>query len=77
MTLVADATRRFGRNRLAVLGLGIVAVLVLVAAAASTSAATVSSRVAGHASASSSVTGRFCWMERPRSPRARWPTYAA
>ena len=36
--------------------------------AASTSAATVSSSVAGHASASSSTTGRFCWMERPRSP---------
>ena len=44
------------------------------ATAAITSAATVSSRVAGHASASSSTTGRFCWMERPRSPRATRPT---
>ena len=42
--------------------------------AAITSAATVSSRVAGHASASSAATGRFCWIERPRSPRATRPT---
>ena len=37
-------------------------------------AAAVSSRVAGHALASSSTTGRFCWMERPRSPCATRPT---
>ena len=47
------------------------------ATAASTRAAVVSSSVAGHASASSSTTGRFCWIERPRSPRATRPTYAA
>src|SRR3990172_1452019 len=44
--------------------------------AAISSAATVSSSVAGHTSASSSSTGRFCWMDRPRSPRATRPTYS-
>ena len=44
------------------------------ATVAMTSAATVSSSVAGHASASSAATGRFCWIERPRSPRATRPT---
>ena len=44
--------------------------------AASTSAATVSCKVAGQASASSAATGRFCWIERPRSPRATRPTYS-
>ena len=42
--------------------------------AAIRSAAMVSCSVAGHASASSRATGRFCWMERPRSPRARRAT---
>ena len=42
--------------------------------AASTSAAAVSCTVAGHASASSAATGRFCWIERPRSPRSTRPT---
>src|SRR5438445_118265 len=41
------------------------------------SAATVSSSVAGHVSASSSTTGRFWMIERPRSPRASCPTYCA
>ena len=44
--------------------------------AAITSAATVSSSVAGQTSPSSSSTGRFCWMERPRSPRTTRPTYS-
>ena len=43
------------------------------ARAAITSAAMVSWSVAGHASASSSTTGRFCWIDRPRSPLARRP----
>ena len=43
--------------------------------AASTSATAASWTVAGHASASSSTTGRFCWIERPRSPAKTWPTY--
>ena len=42
--------------------------------AAIRSAAMVSCSVAGHASASSRATGRFCWMERPRSPLARRAT---
>src|SRR5438874_906704 len=45
-------------------------------AAAIRSAAVASCSVAGHASASSAATGRFCWIERPRSPRARRPTYS-
>ena len=43
--------------------------------AASRSAATVSWSVAGHASPSSSTTGRFCWMDRPRSPVTTCPRY--
>ena len=43
-------------------------------AVATASAATVNSSVAGHASASSATTGRFCWIDRPRSPRIRRPT---
>ena len=44
--------------------------------AAITSAATVSSRVAGQTSPSSSSTGRFCWMERTMSTRATRPKYS-